>query len=180
MRGTTAPEHTLVRLIADMNIREHFTSQFKKERRIFTNVIRALPNDKLDYKPHEKNSSAGDIAWFLVLELRTLVDLIRNLEHNWERPPTPKSVDALVTEYDKAADDMEKALSTTDDARWQQECKMYFGGKLMKAAPLGETIWDFFFDAIHHRGQLTAYLRPMGGKVPSTYGPTADTKSQGT
>jgi hypothetical protein len=39
-------------------------------------------------------------------------------------------------------------------------------GKLMKSAPFGETAWDFLFDAIHHRGQLTAYLRPMGGTVP--------------
>ena len=35
-------------------------------------------------------------------------------------------------------------------------------------------LWDFMFDAIHHRGQLSAYLRPMGGKVPSIYGPSAD------
>jgi uncharacterized damage-inducible protein DinB len=53
---------------------------------------------------------------------------------------------------------------------------MYFGGKLFKTAPVGETAWDFLLDAIHHRGQLTAYIRPMGGKVPSVYGPTADDK----
>jgi uncharacterized damage-inducible protein DinB len=37
-------------------------------------------------------------------------------------------------------------------------------------------MWDFFFDAIHHRGQLSTYLRPMGGTVPSIYGPSADSK----
>jgi uncharacterized damage-inducible protein DinB len=41
-------------------------------------------------------------------------------------------------------------------------------------APLGDMLWGFLFDAIHHRGQLSAYLRPMGAKVPSIYGPSGD------
>ena len=159
-----------------MNTREHFTKQFKVERGKFASVIRAMPGDKLDYKPHERNSSAGDIAWFLVLELQTLVDLAKTFEHQWTQTPNPKSVEAIASAYEKAADEMEKVLATTDDAAWEKECRMYYNGKLMKAAPLGETIWDFFFDAIHHRGQITVYLRPMGGKVPSTYGPSGDTK----
>ena len=55
---------------------------------------------------------------------------------------------------------------------------MYYNGKLMKTSPLGETVWDFFHDAIHHRGQLTTYIRPMGGKVPGVYGPSADTRAE--
>jgi uncharacterized damage-inducible protein DinB len=40
-------------------------------------------------------------------------------------------------------------------------------------------MWFFFFDIIHHRGQLSTYVRPMGGAVPSIYGPSADTSSAG-
>ena len=39
---------------------------------------------------------------------------------------------------------------------------------------LGDMLWGFLFDGIHHRGQLSTYLRPMGAKVPSIYGPSAD------
>ena len=42
------------------------------------------------------------------------------------------------------------------------------------ALHLGEMLWGFLFDAIHHRGQLSSYLRPMGAKVPSIYGPSGD------
>jgi uncharacterized damage-inducible protein DinB len=42
---------------------------------------------------------------------------------------------------------------------------------------VSQFLWFILFDAIHHRGQLSAYLRPMGGKVPSIYGPSADSKS---
>ena len=39
---------------------------------------------------------------------------------------------------------------------------------------VGGLLWLALFDAVHHRGQLTTYIRPMGGKVPSVYGPSAD------
>jgi uncharacterized damage-inducible protein DinB len=159
-----------------MSTREFYIRRFKAERPAFVNVIRALPADRLDYKPHERNSSAGDIAWFLALELRALVQLVSTCEIQWKQVPTPDSLEAIAAEYEAAADDYEKALTSISDEEWEKDCGMYFGGKLMKTAPMGETAWDFLFDAIHHRGQLTAYLRPMGGKVPSTYGPTADTK----
>ena len=139
-------------------------------------VIRALPDGHLDYKPHERNSSAGMIAWFLVLELRALADLVKTRENRWQQPPGPTTTAAIAAEYEKAAADMEAALASTDDMTWEQDCRMYVGDKLVRTAPLGETVWDFFLDAIHHRGQLTAYLRPMGGKVPSIYGPSGDSK----
>jgi uncharacterized damage-inducible protein DinB len=160
-----------------MSTREFFIRRFKAERPAFVNVIRALPSDRLDYKPHERNSAAGDIAWFLTAELRALVEMLETGEVHWQQTPTPDSAAAIAAEYEAAADALERALASTDDAKWERKCGMYFGGKLMKTAPFGETTWDFLFDAIHHRGQLTAYLRPMGGKVPSTYGPTADTRT---
>jgi uncharacterized damage-inducible protein DinB len=159
-----------------MSTREFYIERFKAERPVFFDVIRALPSDKLDYKPHERNSSAGAIAWFLVLELRALLELLTTGENHWRQDPNPNSTDGIAAEYEATADKYEEALASADDAKWEQDCGMYYGGKLIKKSPFGDTAWDFLFDAIHHRGQLTAYLRPMGGKVPSTYGPTADTK----
>jgi uncharacterized damage-inducible protein DinB len=161
-----------------MSTREFFMKQFKSERPKFVSVLRALPQDKLSYKPHERNSSAGDIAWFMVLELRALAEIVTTAEMHFKQLPNPKSVDKIIAEYEAAADALEKAVATADDARWEQKGGMYIGDKLFKTAPIGETVWDFLFDAIHHRGQLTAYLRPMGGRVPSTYGPTADTQTR--
>ena len=56
----------------------------------------------------------------------------------------------------------------------------HFGeGKLVAEHPAGTFVWLCLFDAIHHRGQLAAYLRPMGGKVPPIYGPSADAHGMG-
>jgi uncharacterized damage-inducible protein DinB len=159
-----------------MTTREFFIKQFAAERPKFVKVIRALPEGHLDYKPHERSSAAGAIAWFLVLELRALVDMVKNHENHWQQSPGPKTAAEIASEYEKAAGEMDALLKSTDEAAWARDTKMYVGDKLMKSAPLGETVWDFFLDAIHHRGQLTSYLRPMGGKVPSVYGPSGDAK----
>ena len=159
-----------------MTTLEFFRKTFKSERRSFAKVLRALPTHKLDYKPHQRNSSAADIAWFLVLELRNLTTMIETGEMHWKQEPNPRETEPIAAAYDSAADAMEKALDSVDEKKWEQTASMYAGGKLIKSAPLGETVWDFFHDAIHHRGQLTVYIRPMGGTVPSVYGPTADSQ----
>ncbi len=159
-----------------MNTRQYFAKQFQVEAPKFSKVIRALPHDKLDYKPHERNSSAGSIAWFLVLSLRALADLMKTGENRWAQAASPGTVDSIAAEYDKATSDLSAALASVDDAKWEKNARMLVGDKVMMERPLGEIVLDFFLDAIHHRGQLTAYLRPMGGKVPSVYGPTADSK----
>ena len=54
---------------------------------------------------------------------------------------------------------------------------MFQGTEVMKETGYGNA-WGFFFDAIHHRGQLSTYLRPMGANVPSIYGPSGDEQSE--
>ena len=58
-----------------------------------------------------------------------------------------------------------------DDAAWDKKAQFYYQGKMVSEQPAGQFLWFILFDVIHHRGQLSAYLRPMGGKVPAIYGP---------
>jgi uncharacterized damage-inducible protein DinB len=168
--------HDVSHIVASMNTREFFMKQFASEAPKFANVIRALPTDKLDYKPHERSSSAGAIAWFLVLSTRALADLVKTGENRWSQPPSPGTTETVAAEYDKAAKDLSAALTSVDDAQWEKNARMLVGDKVMMEKPLGDIVLNFFLDAVHHRGQLTTYLRPMGGTVPSVYGPTADSK----
>src|SRR5688500_2363168 len=108
-----------------MTTREFFIAQFRAERPKFVKVLRALPEGKLDYKPHERSSSAAMIAWFLVLELRALVDLVRTRENRWQQPPAPATAAAIANEYETTADAMEEALASTDEAAWEENTRMY-------------------------------------------------------
>ncbi len=61
-----------------------------------------------------------------------------------------------------------------DDAAWNKPGRFVAEGQTRMEMPISGFVWMFFFDAIHHRGQLSTYIRPMGGKVPSIYGPSGD------
>jgi uncharacterized damage-inducible protein DinB len=65
-----------------------------------------------------------------------------------------------------------------DEEAWNRTAQFYVNGKVVSEQPVGTFLWFILFDAIHHRGQLAAYLRPMGGKVPAIYGPSADEPSK--
>jgi uncharacterized damage-inducible protein DinB len=153
---------------------EFYRKQWEQDNPAFVRVLRALPADKLDYKPHGRSSSAGDIAWQISEEFRTLSDLLDAGVINWETRPRPATLDEIIAAYEETANRHRDCLASADDAKWSSEGRMLYQGQEVMKSSVGDMCWSFFLDAIHHRGQLSAYIRPMGGKVPSIYGPSAD------
>jgi uncharacterized damage-inducible protein DinB len=76
---------------------------------------------------------------------------------------------AVLEAYEEQSAGMEKRWSALPPGRWDGTIE-WFGSQ----RPVSSVVWGFLFDIIHHRGQLTTYLRPMGSTVPQVYGPTAD------
>ena len=157
-----------------MNTREFLIECFKSERPKFERVLRAVPPDKLAYRPHERSSSAGDLVWLLASELDDACVIVDRGEIDYVLPPAPATLAERISAYERNATELQKRMTGLDDAAWARPTRFLMGGQLMWEAPLGEMLWGFLFDAIHHRGQLSTYLRPMGAKVPSIYGPSAD------
>lgn len=160
-----------------MTDREFFLARRKAEYPAFQNVLRALPKDRLDYKPHEKSPSAQQLVWVLAQELGSGVELCDTGETSFPTAAAP-TLDVMIATFDKNYAALEETVRKMDDAAWTKVGQLKSGGKVMMESPVGEFIWYLFFDAIHHRGQLAAYLRPMGGKVPAIYGPSADTRGK--
>ncbi|MEP6635373.1 MAG: DinB family protein, partial [Acidobacteriota bacterium] len=90
----------------------------------------------------------------------------------------PPGIDEMLEEFETCSNQIRDEVSKMDDAGWDRKAQFYFEGKMVSEQTVGAFLWFILFDAIHHRGQLSAYLRPMGGKVPAIYGPSADTQSQ--
>jgi DinB family len=156
------------------NVREFFSDTYHSERPRFLKVLQAVPSDQTGYRPHERCSPAGDIVWLIASEWGDAVELIDNGMVAYALRPAPKDVRESVKAFEKNAAEIEKRLARLDDAAWDKPAKFLMDGKVMWEASLGEMLYGFLFDAIHHRGQLSSYLRPMGAKVPSIYGPSAD------
>lgn len=161
-----------------MTNRDFFLARRKAEYPAFQSVLRALPKDRMDYKPHEKSPTAQQLVWTLTAELGACTELIDTGGINWN-PATPApGLDEMITLFDRHYAGLEERVRKMDDAGWTRVGQLRSGGKLMMESPVGEFLWYLLFDAIHHRGQLSAYIRPMGGKVPAIYGPSADTRGQ--
>jgi hypothetical protein len=159
-----------------MTNKEFFLAQIKKEKPVFLSVIKALPEDKYDFKPNEKARDAGNIAAQLALQpVMMLMIATTGLIDSTKNMDMPKlDFDTIIPAAEKNFDDMEKSVASVTDNAWESEngVFLYKGGKWEDKK--FEMAWGFLFDAIHHRGQLSTYLRAMGAKVPSIYGGSAD------
>jgi uncharacterized damage-inducible protein DinB len=156
-----------------MTNREFHLQCRKNETNAFHRVLNALPHDKWDYTPHEKSQTANRIVWTLVGETQVLNELIDKGEFTFGAAPEVAPAH-LIEQFDKAWDLLLKKIEGMDEAVWNKTGRFVLNGQTRMEMPVSGFLWMFFFDAIHHRGQLSTYIRPMGGKVPSIYGPSGD------
>jgi len=154
------------------------TVEFYRERRavetpLMLEVLRAFPADKLAYKPHEQSSSAEAIFWTMVRGSITRNEVAAMGEADLA-PGPPQSYSAMLAQFEGLSSALADKLGHLTQAQWEQTARLRTGGEVVLEKTVGEVLWLFHFDLIHHRGQLTTYLRPMGRRVPSTYGKSGD------
>jgi uncharacterized damage-inducible protein DinB len=159
-----------------MTSREFYLQRRQVEHPIFLRVLEALPGDRIDYKPHERSPSAKDVLWTLTNELKSCIDVVSEHKALWNAQPAP-SYDEMLRLFGQWSNELSERVGKMDDVSWNAVAKFYVNGKVVSEQQIGQFLWYIHFDAIHHRGQLSAYLRPMGGKVPAIYGPSADSRS---
>ena len=140
------------------------------ESRSTNRVLSAVPDDKASYRPADKNMSAEELAAHLGLVEIWFLEGIVNGEFavpGGEMPkPKPSEVAALHREKVPALIEQIKQLSGEHLAKTAQ----FYTFNL----PIVQYIQFSMVHSVHHRGQLSVYLRPMGAKVPAIYGSSAD------
>jgi uncharacterized damage-inducible protein DinB len=156
-----------------MTDREFFRARLEAEKPGFLKVLRALPADRMEYRPHERSPSAAEIVRTMTAELSACCDGVDRGRIEWA-PPAPRSRDEMIADWERSYAGLAERVEKVDEGAWQRPLVLSSGGKEYPSQPLGAFLWFLLFDAIHHRGQLTSYIRPMGGKVPGVYGPSAD------
>jgi len=156
-----------------MNEREFFRARRQAEFPAFMRVLQALPKERLDYRPHERSPTAAQIAWTLASELRACCDLAATGRVDWN-PPPPPGLEEAVADFECHHARLDALVAGLDDVGWRRSGQFVVGTRVAMEQPVGDLLWLFLFDGIHHRGQLSTYIRPMGGRVPSIYGPSGD------
>ena len=160
---------------AALGPRQQFTDVFQKEHATTLKVLKAFPADKASFRPHERSNSALQLAWTFAVENKIATAALRgpiSLEGGF--PPAPPTFADVMTAYEASTKELLQTLASTPEKRLKETVKFFTGPKKMGDVPVGEMLWFMLLDSVHHRGQLSVYLRLVGGKVPSIYGPSAD------
>jgi len=158
-----------------MTNKEFFIATIQEETPKFRVAIDALPEDKHDHKVHERSREAGNLAAQLALQWKAISGILTAGTPSFDPHEMEKqSKSDMLAKFDQGMEQLQKDLEAISEEDWETgEAAM---GDVWKDKKF-HMVWGFFFDAVHHRGQLSTYLRAMGAVVPSIYGPTADTKN---
>ena len=151
-----------------MDEKSLFTNFWTKESKTTRNVFARIPEGS-QYRPDPKSRTAQDIAWQILCEERMLIEALESGKAEWAPPPAPATMKAIVETYEKEGASIAARLAALPDAKFAGTLD-FFGTH----RPASGMAWSFLFDIVHHRGQISTYLRPMGSTVPQIYGPSAD------
>lgn len=151
-------------------------NEFDQEMASTRRLLERVPSDKAKWKPHEKSFALGHLAqlvswmpgWIATTLREPQIDLAKAGGYSFE------TTDVLVREFDKNVAAARAALSSVQGAALDEPWSLTRGDIVLLTAPRGETVRQHLNHLIHHRGQLTVYLRLVDVPLPKIYGPTAD------
>lgn len=145
-----------------------FTRFWTDEAETTRRVLARIPEGS-DYRPDPKSRTAQEIAWQIVCEEKMIIEALESGRTEWDPPPMPATMGQVLEAYERQSATLPERWQALPAERWDGTLE-FFGGE-RPAAPMA---WSFLFDIVHHRGQISTYLRPMGSTVPQIYGPSGD------
>jgi uncharacterized damage-inducible protein DinB len=153
--------------------KQYLQKLMEKEFNTTLKVLKAYPAEKMDYTPHEKSSSAKKLMSTFIFEMYLMNYALGDvLDPEKFKTYKPEGLPTILRDFQKlSADTLQRVKNSSDKSLLKI---VDFAGMKFSAI---EMLSMLIHDQIHHRGQLTVYLRIMGGIVPSIYGPSADDAS---
>jgi len=145
-----------------------FTKFWIRESSVTARVLDRIP-DGSDYRPDPKSRTAQEIAWQIVCEERMIIEALETGKVEWVPREMPARMPDVAGIYARQSADVIRRWEALAAERWGGPLD-FFG----KPRPASGLAWSFLFDIVHHRGQISTYLRPMGSTVPQIYGPSGD------
>jgi uncharacterized damage-inducible protein DinB len=165
-----------------MAIADSLLPEFDHEMKTTRTVLARVPDDRAAWKPHTKSASLGDLAihvatlnrWAVASLSDTTFDVNPKGGERWS-PPTWESRTATLAAFDEGRDEARRAIAGASDADLMVPWTLRAGDRVILTLPRIAVLRSFVLShLIHHRGQLSVYLRLNDIPVPPIYGPTAD------
>lgn len=163
-----------------MLTKQEFLVHLKWELPVITKVIGAIPEDGFQYRPHENSRSVKELVKSLIAEIPMTEAFLRGESVTVENAGSfyqdidPQTIAEAVALSEKVNAQFLKTLSEATDEQFKTLVTFFH-----RETTVEDALFNMMLDLIHHRGQLSAYIRPAGGKVPSIYGPSGDEEFTG-
>jgi len=159
-----------------MSLGTSLLPEFDLEMATTRRLLERVPDEKGEWKPHPKSFSLGHLAqlvswmpaWIANTTRESSLDLLAAPGYSYEKTAT------LLAGFDKNVRDAREALEASETVDFGALWSLRRGEMVVFSAPRGVVIRTHINHLIHHRGQLTVYLRLVDIPLPSIYGPTAD------
>lgn len=158
---------------------DFFLEEFESEVPATLKCLERIPGDLFDWKPHKKSMTMGYLGllvaeipkWITLMIEKSEIDFITFKHYE------PSSTEELVTHFKENLEGARSALKNLTDKALTESFHLKNNGVILFSSPLDASLASTINHWVHHRGQLTVYMRLNDIPVPSIYGPSADDKS---
>jgi uncharacterized damage-inducible protein DinB len=164
-----------------MSIADTLLPEFDQEMATTRRLIERVPTEKGQWKPHEKSFSLGHLAqlvawmpgWIANTLTKTELNIKGSAGYSYEK------TEDLLAMFDQNVKEARAAIVASKDADYAVNWSLKFGDRVVMTQPRAQVVRTHISHLVHHRGQLSVYLRLVGVPVPSIYGPSADERAPG-
>ena len=154
-----------------MTNREFFLQRCSAEGTLFEQVFRAVPADKLDWRPEPKARTARELMGHLIGHEQDVVELLDRGDINHRMQVEFNNVDQAVELYRQAHQTIAAKLKSVDDKTWEGKlAKFQAGSQVIMEAPQGDLAWMLLFDSVHHRGSSARTCAPWAARYRRSMG----------
>jgi uncharacterized damage-inducible protein DinB len=159
-----------------MSIGKTLLPEFDLEMATTRRLLERVPSDKAQWKPHPKSFPLGHLAQLVATMPGWVTKTIRDTEINLAKSSgySFEKTEMLLGQFDQHVREAREALASVKDTDLDVIWSLKNGEQVLFSAPRGTVVRSHINHLIHHRGQLTVYLRLVDVPLPSVYGPTAD------
>lgn len=161
-----------------MPIADAIIAELDREATSTTKMLERVPSDKLDWRPHAKSMTLGELAWHIATIPARSAEMLRHgrFDVATARPgPAPADAVDIVATYRRNLDELRALLGATDDAAIMSPFSLVRGDRTLMSMPrIGMLRSITLNHSYHHRGQLSVYLRLLDIPLPAIYGTSAD------
>jgi uncharacterized damage-inducible protein DinB len=165
-------------MIRAMSLIHPLLSELERESASTARMLERVPREKFEWRPHAKSMSLGQLAWHIATIPQTIGRLVAAGEFDVvnARPAGQPAADAdLVGEYQRNVQALRAQVGGFDDDAAKAPFKLRRGEQVLQTIPKIAVLRNIFMNhSIHHRGQLSVYLRLLDVPVPAMYGTSAD------